>query len=125
MNLSKIKDIAKDQGKTLGSVAAAVGITHAGLNTLMKENSTRVDTLLKIANYLGVSITEFFDEEDMHTSAPIYGNTATVGDRFRGQRQRGAVHRYEEGRQRRHGCQQPAVQQRDLYLRRTDPADAG
>jgi transcriptional regulator with XRE-family HTH domain len=89
MNLSKIKDIAKDQGKTLGSVAAAVGITHAGLNTLMKENSTRVDTLLKIANYLGVSITEFFDEEDMHTSAPVYGNTATVGDRFRGQLQVG------------------------------------
>ena len=81
MNLSKIKDIAKDQGKTLGSVAAAVGITHAGLNTLMKENSTRVDTLLKIANYLGVPITEFLDEDDMRVPAPAYGNSATVGDR--------------------------------------------
>ena len=85
MNLSKIKDIAKSQGKTLGSVADAAGITHAGLNNLIKENSTRVETLLSIANYLGVPITEFFDEEDMRKATPTFGNTATVGDRFRGQ----------------------------------------
>lgn len=85
MNLSKIKDIAKNQGKTLGSVAQAAGITHAGLNNLIKENSTRVDTLLNIANYLGVPITDFFDEDDLHTPAPVYGNTANVGDKFRGQ----------------------------------------
>ena len=85
MNLSKIKEIAKNQGKTLGSVAEAAGITHAGLNNLMKENSTRVDTLLNIAKYLGVPITEFLDEDDMRVPAPAYGNSATVGDRFRGQ----------------------------------------
>lgn len=83
MNLLKIREIARNQGKTLGSVAEAAGITPAGLNFILKENNTKVDILQKISRYLGVPITEFLDE-DVVTLQP-YKNTATVGDRFRGQ----------------------------------------
>ena len=82
MNLSKIKELAKNQGKTMASVAEAAGLTQAGLSFIIKENSTKVETLQKIARFLNVSIMEFIEED---TPAPVYGNTATVGDKFRGQ----------------------------------------
>jgi len=63
MNLQKIKEIAKSQGKTLGSVAEAAGLTSPGLDYIIKENNTKVDVLQRIAKYLGVSILEFLDEE--------------------------------------------------------------
>ena len=82
MNLSKIKEIAKSQGKTLGSVASAVGLTVPGLDYIIKENNTKVDVLQRIARYLNVPITEFLDE-DVAAIQPL-GNTATVGSRFHG-----------------------------------------
>jgi len=82
MNLSKIKEISKSQGKTLGSVAEAAGVTPAGLNFIIKENNTKVDILQRIARYLGVPITEFLDE-DVASIQP-YANTANIGSRFHG-----------------------------------------
>ena len=83
MNLSKIKDLAKDQGKTMASVASAAGLTQAGLSFIIRENSTKVETLQKIAKYLNVSILEFI-EDDVAAPTPANGNTATVGNKFRG-----------------------------------------
>lgn len=82
MNLQKIKEIAKSQGKTLGSVAEAAGLTAPGLDYIIKENNTKVDVLQRIARYLGVSILEFV-EDDVPPQLPV-GNMANVGDKFRG-----------------------------------------
>ena len=81
VNLSKIKDIAEARRIPMTKVAEAAGITPTGLSHLMRVNSTRVDTLEKIADFLGVPITEFFNDE---APAPVYGNTANVGSKFRG-----------------------------------------
>ena len=82
MNLAKIKEIAKNQGKTLGSVASAVGLTAPGLDYIIKENNTKVDVLQRIARCLNVPITEFLDD-DIAAVQPL-GNTANVGSRFHG-----------------------------------------
>ena len=82
MNLGKIKEIAKSQGKTLASVAEAVGLTAPGLDYIIKENSTKVETLQKIARHLGVSIMEFIEEDT--PQAQTLGNMANVGNKFRG-----------------------------------------
>ena len=68
MNFLKIKEISKSQGKTLGSVAEAAGLTAPGLDYIIKENNTKVDVLQRIAKYLGVSILEFLDEETPQVS---------------------------------------------------------
>lgn len=60
--LSKIKELAKDNGITLKSLASQVGITEQGLHKMIKENSTSAETLDKIANVLNVSPAIFFQE---------------------------------------------------------------
>ena len=82
MNLAKIKEIAKSQGKPLGGVAEAAGLTSPGLDYIIKENNTKVDVLQRIARYLGVSIMEFI-EDDTPQAQPV-GNMANVGNKFHG-----------------------------------------
>lgn len=67
----------------MASVANAAGLTQAGLSFIIRENSTKVETLQKIAKYLNVSILEFI-EDDVAAPAPANGNTATVGNKFHG-----------------------------------------
>lgn len=43
-------------------LAAQIGLTEAGLYRIMKENSTKVDTLESIAKNLQVSVSVFFDD---------------------------------------------------------------
>ena len=80
-NLKKIKDLAQQRGVTLARIAEAVDITPTGLSLIIRENSTRVETLEKIADFLNVPISSFFDDEPL---PPAQGNTANVGNKFRG-----------------------------------------
>ncbi|MGM9759299.1 MAG: helix-turn-helix domain-containing protein [Parabacteroides sp.] len=61
-NLLRIKEIAKEKNISLESLAKEAGITPQALHKLIRENSTRIDTLETIANILNVSVTRFFDE---------------------------------------------------------------
>lgn len=63
-NLLRIRDIAKTRGITIRELAHSIGITEQGLQKLIRENSTKVETLETIARILEVSISVFFDEED-------------------------------------------------------------
>jgi transcriptional regulator with XRE-family HTH domain len=67
-NLLKIKEIAKEQKVTLKEIARTIGITEAGLQKLVRENSTKVDTLEAIARKLAVPISVFFDESPVATA---------------------------------------------------------
>lgn len=60
-NLQRIKQIAAQKNITLGNLALQCGITPTGLSKIMRENSTTVTTLEKIANILQVSPIVFFD----------------------------------------------------------------
>jgi DNA-binding Xre family transcriptional regulator len=66
-NLGKIKLLLAEKNITLRDLAGSVGMTEQGLHKLIKENSTKVDTLEKIANRLDVSVSVFFDETEAHS----------------------------------------------------------
>lgn len=60
-NFKIIKKIAEEKGITLKWLADRVGISQQGLSFILKENTTKVDTLIKIANELQVPISSFFE----------------------------------------------------------------
>lgn len=62
VNLSKIKELAKDKDITIKSLAAQVGITEQGLHKMIKDNAASADTLDKIAQALDVSPIIFFQD---------------------------------------------------------------
>lgn len=58
----RIKEVLKEQKKTIVGLAAAIGKTQPYINDMVNGKSTpSLDTLDSIANYLDVPITELFD----------------------------------------------------------------
>lgn len=74
-----IKDIAKEKGITLNEIAEKVGITQPSISRIVngRMNPT-LDTLEKIADSLGVGITELFKREDKGLICPHCGNNIKV-----------------------------------------------
>lgn len=70
VDLSKIRIIAKEKNITLTSLAEQVGISPQGLNKLIRNNSTTVETLVSISNILGVSPCYFFGEQPQLIMSP-------------------------------------------------------
>lgn len=62
-NLIKIKEICNRKNITLKELALKVGITEMGLQRIIKTNSTKVDTIEKIAKELNVPIETFFSDK--------------------------------------------------------------
>lgn len=62
-NLQKIKVIAKERGIAINELAEQLGITPQAVHLMVRENSTKTDTLERIAQILQVPVTVFFDEE--------------------------------------------------------------
>lgn len=64
VNLSKIKELAKDEGITIKSLAIQVGVTEQGLHKMIKDNSASVETLDRISAVLGVNPSIFFENSN-------------------------------------------------------------
>ena len=62
-NLQLIKDIAEQKNIPLATIASELGITPQALSKLMRNNSTKIDTLEKIAKILKVSVCCFFKDD--------------------------------------------------------------
>ena len=62
-NLFKIKEIARAKKISIKNLAENVGITEQGLQKLIRDNSTKVETLESIAKCLTVPVYTFFDEQ--------------------------------------------------------------
>ena len=62
-NLQLIKDIAEQKNIPLSTIASELGITPQALSKLMRNNSTKIDTLEKIARILKVSVCCFFKDD--------------------------------------------------------------
>lgn len=62
-NLLIIKDLLKQKNITIKDFAMDLGMSEQGLQKLIRENSTKIETLETIAEKLKVSISIFFDSE--------------------------------------------------------------
>lgn len=79
VNLRRIKQIAEERGITFKWLASQIGISQAAISSLIKENSTAVNTLLKIADTLDVPVTIFFD---CNRESEAVGCNGNVGGDF-------------------------------------------
>lgn len=66
-NLFIIRSLCKRKGITLSRLASDLDITFSGLQSLLSKNTTRIDTLEKIAAYLEVPISAFFPDDPRST----------------------------------------------------------
>ena len=64
-NLQKIKEIAEEKNISLSALAGELGITPQALFKLMRNNSTKIETLEKIATILKVPVVSFFEDGDI------------------------------------------------------------
>lgn len=62
-NLQKIKDLAEARKISIRELAEKVGVKENQIHVMCRTNSTKIDTLEKIAHELGVSAAYFFDDE--------------------------------------------------------------
>lgn len=81
-NLQLIKDIAERKNIPLASIASELGITPQALSKIMRNNSTKIETLEKIAHILRVSVTVFFEEAkcDIRSANAAENGLANTGD---------------------------------------------
>jgi len=61
-NLTIIRELCKDKKITLSELSEKINISYAGMQRILSTNSTKIDTLEKIADVLNVPISSFFDE---------------------------------------------------------------
>ena len=80
-NLLKIKEIAERQRMSIRELAERVGLRENQIHVMCRTNSTKIDTLEKIAKALNVSVLEFFDEAPsvVHTEGD-YSPASKEGD---------------------------------------------
>lgn len=70
-NLQKLKNLAKKKGISIRDLADRVGLKENQIHVMCRTNSTKIDTLDKIAKELGVSISYFF-EENIYVKKEVY-----------------------------------------------------
>lgn len=62
-NLQLIKDLAEKRKISVRDLAERVGLKENQIHVMCRSNSTKIDTLEKIARVLDVPISYFFDED--------------------------------------------------------------
>lgn len=70
-NLQIIKELAAKKNLTLDQLSKTLGITPQALSKIMRENSTRIDTLERIAMELAVPVAIFFETKSSGDCSPI------------------------------------------------------
>lgn len=62
-NLQRIKDLAELKNISIRDLAERVGVKENQIHVMCRTNSTKIDTLEKIASVLRVSVKVFFDDD--------------------------------------------------------------
>lgn len=68
---TKIKKLLEEQGKTLVSLCNHIGVSDPGIRKMFKRGSCETSTLLKIADFFGVSPAYFFDNPEVSKDVSI------------------------------------------------------
>lgn len=77
----RIKEICKEKGKTVASLAEKIGMLPSALSRINTGANTTTDTLYKIAAALDVSITELFEPKKEVTLCIEYqGKTKRISE---------------------------------------------
>lgn len=61
VHLERIKELCEKKNVTMKQAAVELGMTEQSLHKIIKANSTKIDTLLAIAQYFNVEPAYFFD----------------------------------------------------------------
>lgn len=61
INLQKIKKLCLNKNVTIKQAALDLGMTEQAMHKIIKTNSTKIETLISIAQYFNVEPTYFFD----------------------------------------------------------------
>ena len=61
VHLERIKELCEKKNVTMKQAAVELGMTEQSLHKIIKANSTKIDTLLTIAQYFNVEPAYFFD----------------------------------------------------------------
>jgi transcriptional regulator with XRE-family HTH domain len=77
-NLSKIKVLLREKKISLREFAREIGITEQGLQLLIKNNSTKVETLELIAAKLNVPVSTFFEETEIESEKVTMGRLLSI-----------------------------------------------
>lgn len=67
-NFKLIRDIAKEKGISIRSIAMEVGIQEVSIHHLMKKGATKTSTIENIARILEVPVGTFFDDPPKDSS---------------------------------------------------------
>lgn len=78
-NLQIIKDVLKEKGLTVRYLAGELGMSEQGLQKLIRENSTKIETLESIANILKVSTSIFFNDNHLSPESIQKGKQIIAG----------------------------------------------
>lgn len=61
ISLQKIKELCQKKNVTVKQAALDLGMTEQAMHKIIKTNSTKIDTLISIAQYFNIEPTYFFD----------------------------------------------------------------
>ncbi|MBD5223286.1 MAG: helix-turn-helix domain-containing protein [Bacteroidales bacterium] len=78
-NLQIIKNLAELKKISIRDLAERVGIKENQIHVMCRTNSTKIDTLEKIGQVLGVHVSEFFDNKPSY-SRTIKGNNNQLNE---------------------------------------------
>ncbi|MBD3591178.1 helix-turn-helix domain-containing protein [Bacteroides sp. GM023] len=76
----RIKEVIKEKGMTITELADKMGINRVNLSNMVNGNPT-VETLNKIADALGVAVTELFEQpkkDSISISCPHCGKSVNI-----------------------------------------------
>lgn len=68
VHLERIKELCEKKNVTMKQAAVELGMTEQSLHKIIKANSTKIDTLLTMAQYFNVEPAYFFDSYSADTS---------------------------------------------------------
>jgi len=79
-NLQIIKDIAERRKISIRDLADRVGVKENQIHVMCRTNSTKIDTLEKIAKVLDVSVVVFFDDVEVKKEIHTEGTFSPASD---------------------------------------------
>lgn len=74
INLQKIKKLCLNKNVTIKQAALDLGMTEQAMHKIIKTNSTKIETLISIAQYFNVEPTYFFDNNSEENKCNVLVN---------------------------------------------------